>query len=95
MATTENGGAGQSGDAHHGPLDQFAINRYIEIDLGGFDASFTNSALMMCVTVALITLLTTLGMGRGRMVPGRRTTCRRTRSTTGTGDCATRRRCRG
>ena len=52
MATTENGAAGHNGDAQHGPLDQFAINRYVEIDLGGFDASFTNSALMMCVTVA-------------------------------------------
>ena len=70
MATTDNG-AGNSGDAHHGPLDQFAINRYVEIDLGGFDASFTNSALMMCVAVVIVTLLTTVGMGRGRMVPGR------------------------
>ncbi|MCY4406747.1 MAG: F0F1 ATP synthase subunit A [Rhodospirillaceae bacterium] len=71
MATTDNGAAGHNGDAHHGPLDQFAINRYVEIDLGGFDASFTNSALMMCVTVIVITLLTTVGMGRGRLVPGR------------------------
>ena len=69
MATTDNG-AGHNGDAHHGPLDQFAINRYVEIDLGGFDASFTNSALMMCVTVIIITLLTTVGMGRGRWCRG-------------------------
>ncbi len=62
--------AGNGGE-HHGPLDQFAINRWVEIDLGGFDASFSNSAMMMVVTVAIITLLTTVGMGRGRLVPGR------------------------
>ena len=55
----------------HGPLDQFTIQRYVEIDLGGFDASFTNSSLMMVAAVIVIFLLTTLGMGRGRMVPGR------------------------
>lgn len=56
---------------HHGPLDQFTIERWVDIDLGGFDASFTNSAVMMVAAVAIITLLTTAGMGRGRLVPGR------------------------
>ena len=56
---------------HHGPLDQFSIQRYVDIDLGGFDASFTNSSLLMVVAVIVIFLLTTLGMGRGRLVPGR------------------------
>lgn len=56
---------------HHGPLDQFAIERWIEIDLGGFDASFTNSSFMMCIVVVLVTLLMTLGMGRKRLVPSR------------------------
>ena len=55
----------------HGPLDQFTIHRWIDIDLGGFDASFTNSAFMMCIAVIVITLLMTLGMGRGRLVPSR------------------------
>ncbi|MDP7342267.1 MAG: F0F1 ATP synthase subunit A, partial [Alphaproteobacteria bacterium] len=55
----------------HGPLDQFTIQRYVEIDLGDFDASFTNSSLLMVTAVIVIFLLTTLGMGRGRMVPGR------------------------
>jgi len=56
---------------HHGPLDQFAIQRWIEIDIGGFDVSFTNSAFMMCVVVVLVTLLMTVGMGRRRLVPTR------------------------
>ena len=64
MASAENA-------EQHGPLDQFTIRRYVDIDLGGFDASFTNSSLLMVVAVIVIFLLTTLGMGRGRMVPGR------------------------
>ena len=64
MASAEN-------SEHHGPLDQFSIQRYVDIDLGGFDASFTNSSLLMVVAVIVIFLLTTLGMGRGRLVPGR------------------------
>ena len=64
MASANNG-------EHHGPLDQFSIQRYVEIDLGGFDASFTNSSLMMVAAVAVIFVLTTLGMGSGRLVPGR------------------------
>ena len=58
-------------EKHEGPLDQFAIERFVEIDLGGFDASFTNSSTMMVVTVAVVTLVMTLGLGRGRLVPGR------------------------
>ena len=34
---------------HHGPLDQFSIQRIVEIDLGGVDVSFTNSAMMMVI----------------------------------------------
>jgi F-type H+-transporting ATPase subunit a len=56
---------------HHGPLDQFTIQRWVEIDLGGFDASFTNSAFMMVIAVVVVFLLMTLGMGGRRMVPGR------------------------
>ena len=67
MASAGNGGSGE----HHGPLDQFSIQRYVDIDLGGFDASFTNSSLLMVIAVIVIFLLTTLGMGRGRLVTGR------------------------
>ncbi len=55
----------------HGPLDQFAITRLVEIDLGGFDASFTNSAALMVLSIVLVTFLMTFGMRRRALVPGR------------------------
>ncbi|MDP6350905.1 MAG: F0F1 ATP synthase subunit A [Alphaproteobacteria bacterium] len=57
--------------AEHGPLEQFAIKRIVEMDVGGLDLSFTNSAAMMVLAVVLITLFLTLGTRRRAMVPGR------------------------
>lgn len=53
------------------PLEQFRITKIIPIEIGGIDASFTNSALLMCVAVTLITLFLTLGMRNRAIVPGR------------------------
>jgi len=55
----------------HSPLTQFEINRLVEIDLGGVDVSFTNSALLMVVALAGAILFMTLGMRRRALVPGR------------------------
>lgn len=55
----------------HSPLDQFLIKPLIPIKIGGVDLSFTNSALMMVVAVALVALLMTKGMGKRGLVPGR------------------------
>ena len=53
------------------PLDQFKIEPIIPIHIGGIDASFTNSALLMCITVALASLIVIWG-SRGRaLVPTR------------------------
>lgn len=56
---------------HHGPLEQFRIDRIVEIDLGGFDASFTNSAAMMVAAVIITTALMVFGMRRRALVPSR------------------------
>jgi F-type H+-transporting ATPase subunit a len=53
------------------PLEQFDIERIVPIHLGGLDVSYTNSALMMTVAVALITALLVLGTRRAALVPGR------------------------
>jgi F-type H+-transporting ATPase subunit a len=53
------------------PLEQFTIERWIPIHIGGVDASFTNSALFMCVAVAVAVGLIVLGARRGDLVPGR------------------------
>ncbi len=55
----------------HSPLEQFAINPLVPIEIGGVDISFTNSSLVMTITVALGTALLVLGMSRAAVVPGR------------------------
>ena len=55
----------------HSPLSQFEIHRWIEIPLGGLDASFTNSSLFMLIAIAAITTFLIGGMRRRAMVPGR------------------------
>ena len=60
-----------AGTGGHSPLEQFEIHRLIEIEIGGLDVSFTNSALVMVISLAAITLLMTLGMRRRALVPGR------------------------
>ncbi|MCH8240179.1 MAG: F0F1 ATP synthase subunit A, partial [Proteobacteria bacterium] len=47
------------------PMHQFEIKRFIELDLFGIDASFTNASLYMVVAITLISFLTIWGM-RGR-----------------------------
>jgi F-type H+-transporting ATPase subunit a len=58
-------------EAGHSPLAQFEIKRLVEINLGGIDVSFTNSALMMVIAFAGITLFMMLGMRGRALVPGR------------------------
>ena len=53
------------------PLAQFEIKTLVPIQLGGVDASFTNSGLFMVVAVTAITLFLTLSMRPHRLVPGR------------------------
>ncbi len=53
------------------PLEQFEIHTLVPIQLGGVDASFTNSGLFMVLAVTGITLFLTLGMRARRLVPGR------------------------
>jgi F-type H+-transporting ATPase subunit a len=65
------------GDGHGGgtgmpdPMHQFEIKRLIPLEIFGFDASFTNSALFMSIAAVLITLFMVLAMRKGALVPGR------------------------
>ncbi len=63
--------AGSAPGGGHGPLEQFEIKPLIPIEVGGYDISFTNSALMMVIVVIVVSLLTILGVRRGSLVPGR------------------------
>ena len=54
-----------------GPLDQFKIKPIVDITIGGFDVSFTNSSLWMVLSVTAIVTLMSLGARSGKLVPGR------------------------
>ena len=66
MANTES-----HGSEKHSPLDQFEINELVPLEIAGNDISFTNSALMMVLTVAVICLIMIIGTRKRAMVPGR------------------------
>ncbi len=53
------------------PLEQFRVEPLIPLHLAGYDISFTNQALVMCVIVALTTLFMLLAVKKGRLVPTR------------------------
>jgi len=53
------------------PIAQFDLHKMAEIKIGNFDLSFTNSALMMVVTVACVVLWLLLSTGKRSLVPGR------------------------
>ena len=55
----------------HSPLEQFAIKRFLELDVGGVDFSFTNASAMMVLAVVCITAFVFLGTRRHALVPGR------------------------
>lgn len=55
----------------HSPMEQFEIQRYIPMDLAGFDVSFTNSSLFMVIATGLIVLFLAMGMRHRAMIPGR------------------------
>jgi F-type H+-transporting ATPase subunit a len=53
------------------PLEQFKIEPILPIHVGGWDLSFTNSALLMTIAALLATALVVLGTRRAALVPGR------------------------
>ena len=52
------------------PLEQFEIKTIIPIEIGGVDISFTNSSLMMAITVLIGGGVVALAASRGAIVPG-------------------------
>jgi len=59
------------GSEKHSPLEQFEIKELVPLEIAGNDISFTNSALMMVLTVAVICLIMIIGTRKRAMVPGR------------------------
>ncbi|HVA13499.1 MAG TPA: F0F1 ATP synthase subunit A [Stellaceae bacterium] len=53
------------------PLEQFVIKPLVPLHIGHLDISYTNSALLMTIVVALIMLLLVGATRRAALVPGR------------------------
>ena len=53
------------------PLEQFKINRIVELEAAGMDMSFTNSSAWMVAALILICVFVIMGMRQKSMVPGR------------------------
>ena len=54
----------------HSPVEQFTIKALLELNLFGYDVSFTNSALFMMLTVILSVVYLTYAMRKKELVPG-------------------------
>jgi F-type H+-transporting ATPase subunit a len=53
------------------PMEQFAVKPLIPLHLGGYDVSFTNQSLWMCIVVGAVTLFMTLAISKRSLVPSR------------------------
>ena len=63
---------------HHGassfpadPMHQFEIKRLLDINIAGFDLSFTNSALFMMIAVFIISFTTIISIRKNSIIPSR------------------------
>ena len=55
----------------HSPVEQFEIKPLVELSLGGYDVSFTNSSLFMLLAIGVSAIFLISAMRRADMVPGR------------------------
>lgn len=53
------------------PVEQFQIEPLVPLHIGGVNVSFTNSALLMVISVTLVTAFLTLSVRGRALVPGR------------------------
>lgn len=54
-----------------GPMEQFAVKPIYEIEVLGYDLSFTNSSMWMLISLACISVLLFVGTARPQLVPTR------------------------
>jgi F-type H+-transporting ATPase subunit a len=73
VASTQNAeaGAGAHPEKVIDPLHQFEIYPLLDIQVAGFDISFTNSALWMVIAAVVGYAIMTFGMRKAELVPGR------------------------
>lgn len=65
MAATETAASGPD------PIKQFEIHSMVDLNIGKYDISFTNSSFMMVMAAACIYLFLFLGTSKRALIPGR------------------------
>ncbi len=55
----------------HSPLEQFRVKPLINLEVAGYDISFTNSSLMLLLVFAFVFSFFTLGLRKTSLVPNR------------------------
>ena len=55
----------------HNPLAQFEIKRLFNLEVAGYDISYTNSSMMLTFIVAAIIALFTFGTRKNSLIPGK------------------------
>jgi F-type H+-transporting ATPase subunit a len=58
-------------DVRTDPIHQFGVHKLVDINIDGYDVSFTNSSLFMVLTLAVIALVLLWGSSARAVVPGR------------------------
>ena len=53
------------------PMEQFQVKPIIPLHIGGYDVSFTNQSLWMCVVVGAVSLFMAVAVSNRRLVPSR------------------------
>jgi F-type H+-transporting ATPase subunit a len=52
-------------------MEQFQVKPIIPLHIGGYDVSFTNQSLWMCVVVGAVSLFMAVAVSNRRLVPSR------------------------
>ena len=63
--------ASASGEGGHSPLEQFEIKRLVELDLFGYDVSFTNSSLWMLIVLGAACAFLLMATRNSKLIPTR------------------------
>ena len=71
MASSDHSSDQGTGSFPADPMHQFEIKRLLDINIAGYDISFTNSALFMLIAVFLISFTTIFSVRKNSIIPSR------------------------
>ena len=71
MASSDQSSDHGAGSFPADPMHQFEIKRLLDINIAGYDISFTNSALFMLIAVFLISFTTIFSVRKNSIIPSR------------------------